>query len=132
MFAQGSDETILYIYRPDRGSAVLTLSPISERTGLCVLFSTCAAVRLVVLSTPYEDRKSAKCWTVGRSQVTEKAGAERTKKRQLSEVLDAQRKRTEDAWFAATTGMQNDAWTAGRDKDRRVNTRKHEPERRRT
>ena len=64
--------------------------------------------------------------------MTEKTGPERTKKRQLSDVLDAQRKRTEDAWFAATTGMQNNTWIAGIDKDRRVSTRKHEPERRRT
>jgi hypothetical protein len=51
-------------------------------------------------------------------------------KQVLSDALAEQRQRTEDAWFAATTEMQNDAWTAGRDKDRRVRTEHHEPERR--
>jgi hypothetical protein len=62
--------------------------------------------------------------------MTQKPGPDRSKG-MLSDVLDAQRQRTEDAWFAATTEMQNDAWTAGRDKDRRITTQKHEPERRR-
>jgi hypothetical protein len=67
----------------------------------------------------------------GDSRVIKKTDPDRSKGMHLSDVLDAQRQRTEDAWFAATTAMQNDAWVAGRDKDRRVSTQRHEPERRR-
>ena len=64
--------------------------------------------------------------------MNEKMRPDRIEGRQvLSEMLDAQRKRTEDAWLAVTAEMRNDVWTAGRDKDRRVSARKHEPERRR-
>jgi hypothetical protein len=68
----------------------------------------------------------------GGSQMTEKTEPDRIGGMQvLSEMLDAQRKRTEDAWHAVTAEMRNDAWRAGRDKDRRISTNKHEPERRR-
>ena len=63
-------------------------------------------------------------------QVRECSDLDHVNQVHLSDKLAAQRKRTEDAWFAATTDMQNDAWTAGRDKDRRVRTEHHEPERR--
>jgi len=64
--------------------------------------------------------------------VTEKKDPDRIEGRQLlSEMLDAQRRRTENAWLAVTAEMRNDVWRAGRDKDRRVSTKKHEPERRR-
>ena len=63
-----------------------------------------------------------------RRRTAEKPNGEPIKGQQmLSDVLAEQRKRTEDAWFAATTEMQNDAWTAGRDKDRRVRTDNHGP-----
>ena len=60
-----------------------------------------------------------------------KPALDRINKVHLSETFAAQRRRTEDAWFAVTTDMRNVAWTAGRDKDRRVRTEHHEPERRR-
>jgi hypothetical protein len=69
-------------------------------------------------------------FVLGHGPVTQRPGPNRSKT-MLSHVLDAQRQRTEDAWFAATTAMQDDAWVAGRDKDRRVSTQSHEPERRR-
>jgi hypothetical protein len=73
--------------------------------------------------------QTVKRQTTGRGS-TQKPGPDRSKGT-LSDVLAAQRQRTEDAWFAATTEMQNEAWLAGRDKDRRVSAQKHEPERRR-
>ena len=64
--------------------------------------------------------------------MTEKKDPDRIEGRQLlSEMLDAQRRRTENAWLAVTAEMRNDVWRAVRDKDRRVSTKKHEPERRR-
>ena len=63
--------------------------------------------------------------------MNKKPDLDRINKVHLAETFAAQRKRTEDAWLAVTTDMQNDAWTAGRDKDRRVRTEPHEPERRR-
>jgi hypothetical protein len=65
------------------------------------------------------------------SQMPKRSDLDRINKVHLSETLAAQRKRTEDAWFAVTTDLQNVAWTAGRDKDRRVRTEPHQPERRR-
>lgn len=67
----------------------------------------------------------------GGSRLTEKADVDRIKGMQvLSDALDAQRKQTEDTWIAATAEMHN-AWRADRNEDRRVSTKKHEPERRR-
>jgi hypothetical protein len=51
------------------------------------------------------------------------------RKQELADVIAQQRQRREAAWQAATTKMRT-AWTAGRDVDRRVLIRKHEPERR--
>jgi hypothetical protein len=67
----------------------------------------------------------------GDTRMSKKTDPDRSKAMHLSDVLAAQRQRTEDAWFAATTEMQNDAWLAGRDKDRRVRAQRYEPERRR-
>jgi hypothetical protein len=65
------------------------------------------------------------------SRVTEKTDTERIKGLQvLSDRLDAQRKRTEDTCIAATANMRS-AWEADRNENRRISTKKHEPERRR-
>lgn len=62
--------------------------------------------------------------------MTEKTDAERIKGMQiLSDALDAQRKKTEDTWIAASAKMRS-AWQADRNEDRRNTIKKHEPERR--
>jgi hypothetical protein len=48
----------------------------------------------------------------------------------LSDHLDAQRKKTEDTWVAATARMRT-AWEFDRNEDRRITTTKYAPERRR-
>lgn len=75
-------------------------------------------------------RPLASAWSHVWNQMAKKSGLDRINKVHLSETFAAQRKRTEDAWFAVTTDMQNVAWTAGRDKDRRVRNESHQPERR--
>ena len=63
-------------------------------------------------------------------RTAEQAEAERIQGKQaLFDALAEQRKRSEAAWDAATAKMRV-AWVPGRDADRRVAAKQHEPERR--
>ena len=76
------------------------------------------------------DREPADAVAPDRCRRNEERDTEPIKGKQvLSDALDAQRKRTEAAWNAATARMRS-AWVPGRDADRRVRFTKHEPERR--
>lgn len=63
--------------------------------------------------------------------MAEKTDAERIKEMQvLSDALDAERKRSQAYWTAATAGTGT-TWVAGRDADRRMIEGTRDPKRRR-